>query len=85
MGITVQLSGATPGVPQDRLEAQRWMRLAAEQGDSNTQTLLGMMYAHGEEFPQDFKEAGKWYRLAAAQGDPIAVNEIHELGKRIAL
>ena len=31
------------GIPQDDAEAQRWFRLAAEQGDADAQFILGVM------------------------------------------
>ena len=43
-------------------------RLAAEQGETDAQNNLGMMYAKGHGVAQDYQEAVKWYRLAAEQG-----------------
>ena len=40
----------------------------AEQGDSNGQYFLGLMYYEGREVQQNDKEATKWFRLAAEQG-----------------
>ena len=45
---------------------------AAEQGDSEAQTDLGMMYHTGDGVPKDYAEAVKWYRKAAEQGHAIA-------------
>ena len=56
------------GVPQDDAEAVRRFRLAAEQGDANSQFNLGVMYAEGHGVPRDDAEAVRWYRLAADQG-----------------
>ena len=53
------------GVPQDSVEAVRWWRLAAEQGQVDAQFLIGSMY-YG--VPQDYPEAARWFHLAAAQG-----------------
>ena len=55
-------------MPQDDGEAVRWYRLAAEQGDTRAQTLLGTMYHNGLGVPEDESEAVRWYRLAADQG-----------------
>ena len=41
---------------------------AAEQGDAEAQTSLGLMYDNGKGVPQDYAEAVKWYRKAAEQG-----------------
>ena len=49
-------------------EAAKWFRMAAEQGDSDAQSILGIMYDDGQGVVQDYKEAAKWYRLAAEQG-----------------
>ena len=65
------------GVPQDDAEAAKWYRLVAEQGDTWTQTRLGVMYANGEGVPENDAEAAKWFRLAAEQGDAEAQ---HNLG-----
>ena len=54
------------------LEAAKWYRLAAEQGDARGQYKLGVMYDNGEGLAKDVGEALKWYRLAAEQGDACA-------------
>ena len=56
------------GVPQDKKEAERWYRKAAEQGYASAQFNLGMVYASGKGVPQDDKEAVKWLLKAAEQG-----------------
>ena len=40
----------------------------AEQGDTDAQHSLGVMYDTGQGVPQDYKEAATWYRKAAEQG-----------------
>ena len=57
------------GVPQDYEEAAKWIRKAADQGDSSAQTFLGLMYDEGYGVPQNYKEAKKWFSKAADQGD----------------
>ena len=58
-------------VKQDRVEAERWLRKAAEQGLRDAQMSLGMVYFNGwAPMRRDFKEAAKWYYLAAMQGEP---------------
>ncbi len=49
--------------------ALKWYRLAANQGDSEAQRLLGVCYECGNGVPQDYVEAAKWYRLSAEQGN----------------
>ena len=70
-------------VPKDWIEAERWYRKAAEQGNAEAQIALGNMhYRCGREiislcasaapvYP-DYTEAVKWYRKAAEQSDAIA-------------
>jgi TPR repeat protein len=52
-------------VPQDDREALKWIRRAAEQGQANAQSNLGLMYAKGRGVPQDFVRAYMWYSIAA--------------------
>ena len=40
----------------------------AEQGHTDAQNNLGVMYLNGEGVAKDYSEAVKWYRLAAEQG-----------------
>jgi TPR repeat protein len=46
-------------------EALIWYRHAAEQGDFDSQVVLGTAYEDGIGVPQDYVEAHKWYNLAA--------------------
>ena len=57
------------GVPQNYKTAEKWYRLAAEQGYADAQYNLGVMHDTGQGVPQDYKTAIKWYTLAAEQGD----------------
>jgi TPR repeat protein len=43
--------------------------MAADQGDAEAQSNLGMLYARGQGVPQDDAEAAKWWRMAADRGD----------------
>ena len=43
-------------------------RVTAEQGDAETQYLLGDLYRIGQGVEEDYAEAEKWYRRAAEQG-----------------
>jgi hypothetical protein len=53
-------------VPQDAVQAVKWFRLAADQGDARAQLNLGIMYDNGQGVPKDYVEAHKWFNLAAA-------------------
>ncbi len=63
----------------DPVEAARWFRKAAEQGDIQRQFFLGRAYARGEGVPQDREAANRWIGSAAAKGMKIAPQEIEEL------
>jgi hypothetical protein len=59
------------GLKQDDVEAVKWYRKAAEQGNASGQARLGFMYANGRGgLAKDDAEAMKWYRKAAEQGSP---------------
>jgi TPR repeat protein len=64
------------GVPRDYVEAAKWYRLAADQGDALAETNLGLMYNFGDGVPQDYAEAVKWYRLGANHGDALAQTDL---------
>ncbi len=53
----------------DDATALEKLRALVEQGDTDAQLRLGIMYAKGTGVPQDFAEAVNWYRLAAEKGD----------------
>lgn len=53
---------------QDYVEAAKWWRKAAEQGDVNAQYFLAHMYMSGRGVPQDFGEAAQRFRPLAEQG-----------------
>ena len=47
----------------------KWFRKPAEQGYTDAQYFLGLMYAKGQSVPQDYGEAIKWIRMAAEGRD----------------
>lgn len=59
----------SPSLRENKAEALKWFRQAAEQGDAQAQFGLAVMYANGSAVPQDFAAAMKYFHLAAAQGD----------------
>lgn len=62
---------AAGGVPTEALVKEA--RVAAENGDPNGQTALGLMYAEGKGgLPQDDRKAAEWLRKAADQDVPEA-------------
>jgi len=56
------------GVHKNDVEAVRWYREAAEQGDATAQFNLGGMYRKGAGIPKDDAKAAYWYHKAAEQG-----------------
>ena len=44
------------GVPKDYGEAVKWFRLAAEQGNADAQTNLGVMFQYGRGVPKHFDD-----------------------------
>ncbi|MGE0592694.1 MAG: tetratricopeptide repeat protein [Vicinamibacterales bacterium] len=64
------------------------LRAAAEQGDADSQVLMGRLYFEGEGVPQDDAEALRWWRLAAAQNNRDAqfrISYMYEYGRGVPL
>jgi hypothetical protein len=64
--------GGTEGYPKDPVEAARWFRKAADQGEAGSQNLLGQLYVQGKGVPKDYGQAMGWFQKAASQGEPHA-------------
>src|ERR1017187_5820150 len=71
------------GVVRDEVEAFKWYRKAADQGNAQAQYTLGCCYINGQLFPftppmkgvtKDEAEAVKWFRKAAEQNNIGGVN-----------
>ena len=60
------------GVAKDDAAAVKWYRKAAEQGSSQGQLNLGVMFVSGRGVGRDLIEAYKYWSLAAAQGEKDA-------------
>jgi TPR repeat protein len=60
------------GIEQNKVEAAKWKRKAAEQGYAQAQYNLGSMYNFGWGVPQDYTKAAKWFQKAADQGNAPA-------------
>ncbi|MBL0231948.1 MAG: sel1 repeat family protein [Moraxellaceae bacterium] len=56
------------GVLLDYEQAVYWYRKAAEQGDMQSQSNLGVAYVRGLGVPKDYIQAVEWYRKSAEQG-----------------
>jgi TPR repeat protein len=61
------------GVPQDYKTAEKWHRLAAEQGYADAQLKLGLSYAKGEGVLQDYVYAHMWGNISASNGNKSGV------------
>jgi TPR repeat protein len=61
---------------ENDVEAAKWYRSAAEQGDASAQHVTGKLYANGNGGPENDAEAVKWYRLSAEQGDADAQSNL---------
>ena len=56
----------------EKVEAVKWWRSAAEQGHARAQFNLGIMYDNGRGVPGEDAEAMMWWRSAAEQDYPKA-------------
>ena len=56
------------GTEQNYTKSFEYFQLAAQQGNSDAQFSLGLMYEDGKGTEQNYTEAYKYYKLAAEQG-----------------
>jgi TPR repeat protein len=80
--------GIAAGVRGDVVSLERFMRLAAEQGNSDAQERLGLIFYYGQGVAKDFIEAEKWYRRAAEGGvvsSQYSLALMHETGQGISV
>lgn len=61
---------------KDYKRAIEILKPLAEQGNSQAQVTLGIMYDNGHGVPLDQTEAFNWYVKAAKQGDPIVQHDV---------
>lgn len=66
-------------VGENRKEAVKWYRKAAEQGDADAQHNLGSMYKNGRGVSRDLVEAYASYSVAAANGSVVSAEKRDEL------
>ena len=66
----------TDGAEEDKQEALRWYRMAAEQGHDRAQREMGFCYESGNGVEKDYEEALRWYHLAADQDNSSAMRDI---------
>lgn len=65
-----------PPYPQDKTEALKWLRRAAEHGDFRAQSTLGDMLVQGKDMDQNVAGAEKFFRNAASHGYAKAQNDL---------
>lgn len=70
------------GVRKDYSEAFKWLKLAAEQGDLDSQYIIGHMYANGEGVGQNYGLAIWWYNQAAFEGHGDAQAELRQFAEK---
>ena len=56
----------------DYNQAFELFQVLAEQGDAESQFVLGMLYDDGEGVKQNYQQAAEWYQKAANQGHAMA-------------
>ena len=56
--------------------AMKEFRSLAEQGNTDAQYALGVLYDKGQGLPQNYQQMMKWYRLAAEQGQAMAQSKL---------
>ncbi|MGL5164756.1 MAG: tetratricopeptide repeat protein [Afipia sp.] len=72
------------GVSKDRKQAQKWSRLAAKQGNTDAQVLLGSLYYKGEGGENDdIARAYMWYDVAATKGNEEAKKELAAISTQL--
>jgi uncharacterized protein len=72
------------GVTKDQREAKKWSRLAAKQGNTDAQVMLGSLYAKADGGESaDVPRAYMWYEVAAEQGNAEAKKELAVISKEL--
>lgn len=72
---------------EDYTEALSWLRKAADLGNADAMTKLGMMHYKGEGVKPDHAEAMKLFRIAAENGDTqgmIYIGDLYLTGQGVA-
>ena len=64
---------------QNKEEAAKWYKKAAEAGNADAQCDIGCCYYCGEGVKKDFGKAAEWYKKAAEQGNESAKNAIDRM------
>ncbi len=78
------MSATGQGMLQNFPEAEKWYRMAAEQGFASAQCNLGVMYYKGQGVPQDYVQAHMWFNLAATGGHTDAQKWREEVARKMS-
>ena len=60
------------GYAKDPVEAMKWFRKSADQGNAQGELMVGQLYAKGAGVDKDLKTAVEWLEKSAAQGNKPA-------------
>jgi len=71
------------GVTQSDPETAKWFQMAANQGHSNSQSNLGVLFAMGKGVARNDVEAYKWLQIALDRGYIGAKGNQEALSKRM--
>ncbi|MXV35594.1 hypothetical protein GS535_03360 [Saccharibacter sp. EH611] len=66
-------------LPPDDHQNVASLQSAADQGNSDAQLKLGIMYFNGQEVPQNEAKAAEWFQKSADQGDENAQKALKAL------
>ena len=80
-GVAVELLYPRRGGDGDAVEASKWYRLAAEQGDVSAMGRLGSLYYGGVGVPRDYVLGHMWTNLAASRDNPRGVGILDPLNR----
>jgi TPR repeat protein len=67
-------------VPRDDVEALKWFRQAASNGNAQAEYNVGFMYSNGRGVRHNDEEAVRWFRQAARHGYEEAKKELERRG-----
>jgi len=72
------------GLPKDLVQAQRWYRAAADQGDPYAEASLAILYNFGKGVARDLVVAYMWYEVAVSHAEGGNRDSIVELRDDLA-
>jgi TPR repeat protein len=67
------------GLPKDFVQAERWYRASANQGDPYAEASLGLLYQFGKGVHADPVQALMWYEVAIARASAADRDSIIDL------